>query len=1065
MKRLEEKKSGTQSLADYGKAVWNLAFLLGLMLVSTPAFSQSSRSVSGSVADAKGEAVIGATVAVKGKAQGTVTDVNGSFNLSVSSSDVLVISYIGYNTAEVSVGNKTAFRITLSENTQALEEVVVVGYGTQRKATLTGAVSAVRSDEIIKTKNENVVNMLTGKLPGVRISQKTAQPGEFNTVIDIRGMGDPLIVVDGIPRDKDYFSRMDPNEIESVSVLKDASAAIYGLRSANGVLLITSKRGENAQSGKFDISYSINNGWQQFLYTPENVNAVDYMMLKNEQVWRDFNGNYMTQRPANFSDADIELWRGRESTSWVDAAFDKTSPQVQHNLSLNGSSEKIDYFFNLGYMSQTGAYKSKSLNYDRWNFRANIDAKVTKRLKLQADLSGYMDETNQPRTDIWAVYKQAWRQRPNIPIYANDNPLYPNYDMIDNENPVVVTDGDKTGLRTYVNRAFTGRVALSYDIPGVEGLSAKASYTYDVRLKDNTDLKKAYNLYRYIAPEYGQNGEIIREEQYQAFLKNSPSSINRTSQIDPKTLMQLSLNYKRIFGQHNVSALLLFEEEYSNWDSFSAYRELKVASDYLFAGEEQNQIASGGGVGDRLSQGIVGKFNYDYKGRYMAEFSFREDGSSRWPAGSRWGFFPSGSIGWRMSEESFIKDNTDILTNLKLRVSYGKLGDDRSGNNYPPTVVGYNLDGNDRGWLFDGTVVGGVSPTSIPNPSLTWYTSKTVDAGVDFELWDGRLGGTLDYYQRDREGLLDNRGAQLPGTVGASLPQENLNSDRTFGYEIELTHRNKVKNVSYYINTQVSTTKNQWRYKIETTAANSYDHWKNRQAYRYTDIWWGREMAGRFSSYDQIYSFPMAVTAGSTVPGDYYYEDWNGDGVINDNDNHPIATKGIPLINFGITTGAEWKDFDLSLNFQGASNVYVAYNEVLNEPLAFDGGALTMFLDRWHPRDTGADLFDPSTQWIPGYYPATGSPRGTGTAAIHDASYIRLKTLEVGYTLPRNWLSRVGVSNLRIYFSAYNLLTFTGLKYSDPEHPGGEGGTSSSGIDSYAYPINRTYNLGASIKF
>lgn len=1042
--------------------------LLMSLLIPTMAFSQT-KMLQGVVKDALDEPIIGASVVVAGTKAGTVTDLDGKFSIEAGTKDKVSISYIGYLKQDVSVGNNTNLTIILKEDNTQLEDVIVVGYGTQKKATLTGAVASVSSKEMAMTKNENVVNMLAGKIPGVRITQLSAQPGEFDSKIDIRGMGEPLIVVDGIPRDKDYFSRMDAAEIESVSVLKDASAAIYGVRSANGVLLVTTKRGESSPNGKFDISYSVNMGWQQFLYVPNTVNAVDYMKLKNEQVRHNFDRNYMNQEPLQFSEADMQPYIDgtKKSSDYVDASFDKTAPQIQHNLSVNGGNGKINYFFNLGYMKQTGAYKSGDLNYNRWNFRSNVDAKITDRLKAQVNISGYMDEKNQPRTDIWAIYKQAWRQRPNVPIYVNDNPAYPNFDMIDNENPVAVTDASLTGYRKDIGRSFNGTLALTYDIPGIKGLSAKGLYSYDFKYLDKTDHKKSYYLYSYTPAEYGQNGEIVKPESYNPHLKNSPTTTRRESFPDYKTLMQLSLNYKATFGEdHNVGGLFLYEEEYSSWDSYYAQREILVASEYLSAGEDLRQLAGMYGIGERSSRAFVGKFNYDYRGKYMAEFSFREDASSKFPKDSRWGFFPSASVGWRLSEENFIKENASLafINNIKLRASYGKLGDDRSAGDYPPIYVGYNLEPNDRGWMYNGILVGGVIPTAIPNINLTWYTSKTRNFGLDFDLWNGLLGGTVEYFRRDREGLLDNAGTVIPGTVGAVLPQENLKTDRTSGVELSLTHRNKIGEVSYFVNAQVSSTRNEHRFNNESKAGNSYDNWRNRYTNRYSDIWWGEGHGGQFTSYDQIYNHNV-LTGSGTVPGDYYNQDWNNDGVINGNDVHPIATYNMPLINYGITLGAEWRGVDLSLNFQGAENVYTQYTEVLASPLQFEGGALTQFLDRWHPVDPNADIFDPATKWISGYYPTTGSSTGVGEITIQDASYLRLKTIELGYNFPKRLIDRFGIKGLRVYFSGYNLLTFTGLKYTDPEHPGSAGGAASDAIDVYKYPVNKSYNIGASIKF
>jgi TonB-linked SusC/RagA family outer membrane protein len=525
------------------------------------------------------------------------------------------------------------------------------------------------------------------------------------------------------------------------------------------------------------------------------------------------------------------------------------------------------------------------------------------------------------------------------------------------------------------------------------------------------------------------------------------------------------LNYNRRFAEkHQVSGLLLFVEEYNKWDSFYAQREIMVNSEYLFAGEDKNQLANMEGIGERTARGLVGKFNYDYLGKYIAEFSFRYDGSSKFPKESRWGFFPAASVGWRISEEGFIKNNYNFINNLKIRASYGKLGDDRSAGNYPSTIVGYALEPNETGWIFGGNLVNGALPTAIPNPNLTWYTSKTADLGLDMDLWNGKLGLTFDYFNRNRSGLLATSLDLIPGTVGANLPQENLESDRTFGYELSLTHRNKINDFNYFINAQVSSTKSQFVNRVESKAGNSYDNWRNRYSNRNKDIWWGKEYAGQFGSYEQIYNHPTLVSSG-TLPGDYYYQDWNGDGVINDADNHPIATYNMPLINYGFTLGGSWRGLDLTMNFQGAAKVYVQYSEVLAGPLQFDGGALTQFLDRWRPVDAGADLFNPSTQWFAGYYPSTGSAMAEGTRAVQNASYLRLKTLELGYSLPQQWLKTLKIKNLRIYASAYNLLTWTGLKYTDPEHPGSAGGSSSGDIDVYKYPINKTYNIGASIKF
>lgn len=1042
-----------------------MMFAFLCLLIALPVSAQL-RTVTGTVVDGTGEAVIGANIRVEGdRTRGTITDIDGNFKIEAALKEKLIISFIGYKDAVV-VASTNKLNITLKDDNEMLEEVVVVGYGTQKKATLTGAVSAVNSKEIAVTKNENVVNMLSGKIPGVRISQRSSQPGEFDNAIDIRGMGEPLIVVDGIPRDKDYFSRMDANEIESVSVLKDASAAIYGVRAANGVILVTTKRGETAD-GKFDITFSANYGWQQFLYVPETADAVTHMLLINEKTYNTTQTQnfFLRQAPTYSYDRIFEYSRnGRKGTNWTKELFNDNVPQQQYNVSVNGGSEKVKYFFNLGYLKQEGAYKFNSLNYDRWNFRSNVDAKITNRLKASVQLSGYMDEKNQPFTDIWSVYKKAWTYRPTSDAYIDGDHSLPAYDseMLEPENPVAAINSSLSGFRREKRNNFNGSLALTYDIPGVKGLQAKAFYSYDYYTTNNTYYNRAYKLYSKNA-----DGTMTTYDRHaDAYLKR---------QTDPSygTVMQLSLNYDKKFGDHNINVLALFEEQYNQWENFYAQRSMLLDGEYLLYGENEGQIGKMDGAGDKTRRAFVGRMNYDYKGRYMVDFSLRYDGSSSFPRDSRWGLFPAVSVGWRASEETFIKNLVPFMSNLKIRASYGRMGDDGGASTYPQTAIAYQLDTDGKiGYIYNGTFITGVSATAIPNPNLTWYTSDTYNAGIDFDLWNGKLSGTLEVYKRKRKGLLATSSAVIPGTVGASLPQENLESDQTYGWEISLGHRNNIAGVSYWVNGQISATKNRWDYHLDGQAGNSMENWyRNDVSGRNKDIWFTYEEGGRFTNYDQIrYHNTTGANFGqSTLPGDYWYKDWNGDGVVNDNDRHPMATYNLPVFNYGITMGAEWKGIDLSMNWQGAAGVYNSYDEVFTEVGPFNGGAvLDIYTDRWHTVNATDDPWNPNTQWVSGLYPATGHSFSTGSTGIKNTSYIRLKTLELGYTLPKTWLVKAGIKNLRIYVNAYNLLTFTGLDNIDPERPGRQGGANNNrdeGILFYNYPVNRTFNIGATLKF
>lgn len=1047
-----------------GKSLWkSFMTMLFCVMMFVPAYAQQ-RLVKGVVVDSENAPLIGAGVLVQGTNNGVVTDLDGNFQINAEPAQKLVVSFIGYET-QIVPASSTSLRIVLNNDSNFLEETVVVGYGVQKKATLTGAVSAVTNSQMVVTKNENVINMLSGKVAGVRITQNSSQPGEFDNKIDIRGMGTPLIVVDGVPRDQGYFSRMDANEIESVSVLKDASAAIYGVRAANGVILVTTKHGSSSEEAKFDIDFSANVGIQNFLYVPSTTDAASHMLLMNEKSFNSFNGNYPMRGTPRYSWSQMLQYSSgkKPSTNWNDELFMKNAPQQQYNLSVSGGSKKVDYFFNLGYMDQMGAYKSGSLNYNRWNFRSNVDARITKRLRLSAQLSGYMDEKNQPNTDIWTVYKKAWTYRPTSEAWIDGNHNLPGYDseMLETDNPVATTNSNFTGYRREKRFNFNGSLALTYDIPGVEGLNAKAFYSYDYYTTDNSSYLRTYNLY-----SKNPDGSL------QTYKRNDPGSVRRSTDPSSGTVLQLSINYDHTFANaHHVNAMAMYEETHNKWDGFYAQRQMLLDSEYLFAGEEENQIGSMGGLGDMTRRAFIGHVNYDYKSKYIVDVAVRADASSKFPKNKRWGVFPSVSAGWRISEEPWVKNNTTIISNLKLRASWGMMGDDGSAGTYPSIFTGYNIEKDTQAWFFGDALTTGVLPTAIPNYNLTWYTATTYNLGVDFSLWKQMLYGTVEVFKRDREGLLATSSVVLPGTVGASMPQENIESDTTFGYEIELGHRHKVGEVSYYISGQISATKNRWIYHLDSQAGNSMENWRRGAVSgRNKDIWFSVQEGGRFQNYDQIQNHPTTgMNYGQgTLPGDYWYEDWNGDGIVDGNDSHPVASYNLPVFNYGINAGVEWRGLDVSMNWAGAAGIYNEYSEVFTEVGPFNGGAaLDIYKDRWHTVNVNDDPWNPSTEWVPGFYPATGHSFNTGSTAIRNSSYIRLKTLEIGYSIPGKWKDKIKLKSLRIYFSGYNLLTFSPLKNIDPERPGTNGGvnTGSNSVLFYNYPVNRVYNFGVNIKF
>ena len=1030
--------------------------------------------IHGTVRDEKGNPISGVSVIILSTHKGTTTDGEGHFSISVGGKeDVLSFSYIGYARQDRKIGPSSEINITLKLIDNSLNDVVVVGYGTQKKVNVLGAVSVVKSDELVVTKNENVVDMLTGKVPGLRVQQMSSEPGAFNTVYDIRGFGSnatesptpPLIIIDGVPRSSGDFSRMDPSEIDNISVLKDASAAIYGVKAANGVILVTTKRGARNANGKFNINYSFNQAFQQFLNVPQTVNAAQYMTLFNENLRRNFQTNAITTAPAAFSDSLINQYATGKlpSTDWMHALNRPFAPQTMQDLSMTGGSDKVSYFFDMGYQTQGSLFRTNSINYDKWNFRSNVNINFTKRLRGAVLVSGYTDKKNAPNQSVWTIFKAAENMLPIYPVYANNNPSYPQELPGGNPNPVVMSSSELSGQDTYKNNNFQGQMQLEYDIPGIPGLMAKGMYNYGYSVADNTIINQAVNEYTYDAPTNTYMGTSL----------NGPSTVQRQYSTNTNTLMQLSLNYKRQFGgAHNVTALLLYEENYATGDNFSAQESFSLGIPYLFAGnsgdEGYKQVGqNGGGLIDQVTKSEIGRFDYDYKGRYLAEFSFRNDGSSLYSPTGRWGFFPAGLVGWRLSSEPFVQSliNPRILTDLKIRASYGKLGDDQ-GLNYQ-WVSGYSYPG--PGAVLNGSYVSGVQSQGIPDYSLTWMVSKTLNLGTDFSLWNGLIGGTFEYFQRTRTGIPAIPNAQLPATSGLVPLQANLNGDFTHGIEITLTHHQTFHRVTYNISGNVGISRTHYNFQEENPQSSEYDAYMNNLQGRNTNIWWGYKYAGQFTNYAQIYKYEANTGGGnqSIVPGDYYYQDVNHDGVIDGKDMVPIAIRDIPLVNFGMSLGASYHNFDVNLLLQGSANFHVQYAEQLAQPLMYDGSALKEFMNRWHTADPNANMFDPSTKWVPGYYSTTGSAIAQGTKAVMNAAYLRVKTLEIGYSFPHRLLNKMGIQNLRVYVNSYNLATITGLKYSDPEHPGVVGTNQDWNISQggYLYPENRTFNLGAAVSF
>lgn len=982
--------------------------------------SDKKQRVNGTVFDEQGEPVIGASVVDKATNFGTVTDVNGKFSFDVPLGTELTISYVGY--ADYKLRATQNMEIKLKPNTQLLNDVVVVGYGSQKKVDVTGSISSVTGKDIARSPMANLTNSIGGKLAGLRVVQRSGEPGKDGSDIDIRGYGTALVVVDGVPSS---FDQIDPNEIESVTILKDASAAVYGIRAANGVVLITTKRG-GVQATKIEFNTTFS--WQRPTIYPKLCSAAQFVELTDEDLVN-------RGKQPTYGRENLEKWRaggeGFENTDWYNEVVRPWAPQQQYNLNVRGGSEKARYFASLGYLNEGGMWRSNSSNYQRFNFRSNMDIQITDALSASMSLSGQKGQRNSSPWNPFYVMASIQQTFPTSHVYANHNPNYYAVTNISARNAKAVTDPNMMGYEKSRNKRFEGTASLNYNFPKIKGLSLKGLFYYR-NIDDFNDLfQKKYHYYSY--DEATDHYNIV-------FTGFNPSNLKRSVWNDETYMLQTSLSYENTFAKlHHVKGLLLSETTRSKYTNLEGYREFAIdAIPELNNGNDKNK--NNGGTSSRSGRiGYVGRVDYDYAGRYLMEFSFRYDGSSKFDKSKRWGFFPSVSAGWRISEETFMKRFHKVLDNLKLRASWGRLGDDESVEGYQ-FLEGYTYPSST--YILGSDVIKTLVPKGLANRDITWYTSDIYNLGLDFDLWQGKLSGTLELFYRHRDGLLATRAASLPTTFGAILPQENLNSDSNRGFELQLTHHNKIGKLSYDITGNVSFSRAKYGHVERNASLNDNDNWRNNTNNRNKNIWWGYKAIGQFQSEQEIANSPIQDGNGNLtlMPGDIKYEDYNNDGVIDANDIHPIGRGTTPEIMYGLTFTAQWKGIDLSVFFQGAGNFNAYLTNDMANPLYNGSNTPVAFMDRWHHED----IYDTSTPWIPGKYPSTyasgkQNSHKVSTFWLQNASYLRLKELQIGYSLPKVWLQHIGLEYLRVFLSGYNLLTFTGMELLDPEAKGGPG--------------------------
>lgn len=1023
-------------------------------------------TISGTISDENGP-LPGATILVKGTTNGTQTDFDGNFSLSgVSTGDTLEFSYIGYESSELIYDENANLQIILIEDAKALDEVVVVGYGTQKKSSLTGSVVKVDNEQLTQVSVANSTELLAGRVAGVITKQTTGVPGADGTTLNIRGFGSPLILVDGIEMG---LGRIDPNDIESINTLKDASAAIYGARAGNGVILITTKRG---RAGKPQISYTGTMSFQQPVVWRNNVNGGQFVEMQNEGG------------AASYTPEEIQSYKnqdpGFETYDWERTVFRTWAPMNQHSLTASGGSEKVKFFTSLGSLYQSGSFRSGDLNYGRTNVRSNLDFEITDNLSVGLDLSYRKDKRSEPGLPLSTIYNQIIVSEPILP------PIIPGYPDVaansgggfNNRGAYGASQRRLSGFIDRFGEVFNGRIQMEYKIPQVTGLSVKGTLTY---LSDNLQTKnldKRMTVYEYDKETQEANavGQIGSD--------NLSESLRQFKRVYPT----ISINYENVFGDHDIKALLLTETIDEETINFSASRRDLLTTDlpFLNLGSELG-IQNSGNALDFGRSSVVGRVNYGYKNKYFLESSFRYDASSNFAEDSRWGFFPSVSGAWRISEEDFLKD-VSAINSLKVRFSYSETGNDNIG--LYRYLEAFSIQGitNNRGsgpYLFGNSGLStAISTTGLANPNVTWRDLTTYNFGIDAQLFDGLLGVELDVFYRDQKGIFATPLADFPSTFGATLPQENQNSTSNRGFDLVLTHKNKIGELNYDVALSLGYARERYEFwpvdrDIRAYAENEAElndpafikrfnliqlnngNWVNRNIGYRTD--------GIFMSQEEIDNHPVdqSLLAGGSgnsrvQPGDIRYVDLNGDNYIDWRDQDVIGKGGLPDMTYGININASYKNFSLSMLFQGATGFNFTFADQIRNILINNVIPYQFQYDyRWtpDPNNPGVNI-NPNAQ-LPASTAANANANNSQVSDfwVQDGTYLRLKNLNFGYEIPTNIKELIGVERFRVFVSGSNLITWNNLgiyKGSfDSEGPATQNGTT--------YPLIRTLSYGINI--
>lgn len=1059
----------TQSMAQTGRTA------------RTQASQNQKIMVSGTVLDkTTNEPLIGVSVVVKGVANaGTITDMDGKFTLKLPYAEApLVFSYLGYQPQEIIPGAKKELTVLLQEDTKALQEVVVVGYTKQRKETMVGSVATITTKDLTQSPTANINNALAGRLPGLVVNQYAGgEPGVDQSELFIRGKAtygnqSAIVIVDGIERDMSYLA---PDEIETFTILKDASAtAAYGIRGANGVIVITTKRGKAAEKATVNLKASI--GINQPIGFPEYLGSADYATLYNEARLNDAKMTGADVSSLNlFSQQAIDNFRRAKGDNsdglgydwdYYDFAF-KPGMQEDVSLSIRGGTDKVRYYVLANYFSQGGNYKySDAGEYDsqtrftRYNFRSNIDININRYLSTRLDLGARITDRNVPGTTAGRLMTICATQPPYLPILVEENSHPQNEEYIQ-QNSRGMLYGDniyrynilgelsRTGYLNEKNTYLNGSFAMNLDMGFLtKGLKAEIMFSYDAsegrwinrKLDTYKDGYREYPKYATFMPIEGSDAYMEGGHYTGAYKTGNKYDIDQTigngfshNASDGRTYIQARVDYNRVFkDRHEVTAMLLANRGNRTVNNELAYH----------------------------SQGITGRFAYYYNQKYLMEFNCGYNGSENFAPGKRYGFFPAGSIGWVISEEPFMK-KASWIDFLKVRASYGLVGSDNVSSRFPYLAFYGGGSGYHFGNNF-GTEVGGTSEGNLANENLTWEKARKLNVGIDFTTLNQRLALTVDaFYEYRFDIITDMNGDGImgyPDIVGKDAALQNLGEVSNRGVDVELSWNDKIgKDFRYYIRPNLTFSRNRLEYKAEVARKNSWRKETGKRLYENFVYVFDHFVANQDEA-DRLNKIGYQPW-GQLIPGDVVYKDLDRNGVIDDEDRTAMGNPRSPELMFGIPFGFQYKNFDFSVLLQGATNTSI----LLNGAAVFDfpqfeqdkiGRVKKMHLDRWTP-ETAATAKYPALH----YGTHDNNKNGNSSLFLYDASYLRLKNVEIGYNVSPNWLRKFHVQQARIYVQGLNLLTFDKLGDVDidPETKSGDGAS--------WYPIQKVFNFGIDITF